>query len=220
MRKNKIILFDIDYTLFDADKFRVKMFEVIKKNSRIGINNIDEILRNSYIASRKETGYFKLKAFLEDLATKLGRAFPDSLEKAILKEDIFTGNLYKGAKNVLHSLSKNKQLIIGIFSGGDDAFQRKKIEEIKDFFYKEHTHIITVKKNKQLPSIIKKYKRHNLYIVDDNLEILHAAKSLNKNVFTVWIKRRRYDKIQREIPGFTPDATIENLKQVVKLVAA
>lgn len=216
-----VILFDIDYTLFDANKFRRKIFRLIKK--RIGykkISNIDTILRSSYLVSRKETGYFKLKAFLEDLVTNLNiDASSDSLEKSILKEDIFTDNLYEGAKKTLHSLSKNKLLRIGIFSGGEDGFQRRKIKESEDFLNSEHIHIFTLKKIKLLP-IIKRYKKHKLYIVDDDLEVLHTAKSLNKNVFAIWVKRKRFDKIQKEIPGFSPDATITNLKQVVKIFAA
>lgn len=214
-----VILFDIDYTLFDANKFRRKIFRLIKK--KIGykkISNIDAILRSSHLASRKKTGYFKLKAFLEDIVTNLNiETSPDSLGKSILKEDIFTGNLYEGAKKVLHTLSKNKGLRIGIFSGGDDVFQRRKIEEIEGFLNSEHIHIFRVK-NTELPSLIKRYKGHNLYIVDDALEILHASKSLNKNIFVIWVKRKRFDKIQKEIPGFSPDAAITNLKEVIKLV--
>lgn len=216
-----VILFDIDYTLFDANKFRRKIFRLIKKT--IGykkISNIDTILRSSYVASRKETGYFKLKAFLRDIVTRLSLEISsDSLGKSIIKEDIFTGNLYEGAKKTLHSLSKNKLLRIGIFSGGDEAFQKRKIKESQDFFHKEHIHIFTLKKHKELLPIIKRYKKHKLYLVDDDLEVLHTAKLLNENVFAIWVKRKRFDKIQKEIPGFSPDETITNLKEVLKLVA-
>lgn len=216
----KIILFDIDYTLFDANKFRRKVFKVIKRNIEYKkINNLDRVLKNAYIASRQETGYFKLRPFLEDLSTELKtKVSLDALEKAILKEDIITGNLYEGAKKVLHTLSKNKLLRIGIFSGGDYIFQRKKIEAIENFLHKEHIHIFSFKKRKELPFLVKKYKRHKLYIVDDILEILHTAKLLNKNVFTIWIKRRRFAKEKEIIPGFTPDATIVNLEEVSDLV--
>lgn len=214
-----VILFDIDYTLFDANKFRRKVFKAIKKNiDGKGINNIDKLLKDAYIVSRHDTGYFRLSPFLENLSPELKANSCDALEKAILKEDIVTGNLYEGAKKALRTLSKNKLLRIGIFSGGEDAFQRKKIEEIENFFHKEHIHIFVSRKRKELPSIINKYKGLKLYLVDDVLEVLHTAKLLNKNIFAIWVKKRRFAKEKEVIPGFTPDATITNLKEVIDIV--
>ena len=206
--------------MFAANKFRRKIFKAIKKNIAYNkINNIDRVLKNAYIASREDTGYFRLRPFLENLSTKLKtKVSSDALEKTILKENIITGNLYEGAKKVLHTLSKNKLLRIGIFSGGEYAFQRKKIRQIEDFLHKEHIHIFTSRKRKELPYIVDKYKKYKLYIVDDVLEVLHTAKSLNKNIFTIWIKRRRFAKEKEIIPGFTPEAIIKNLREVIDIV--
>jgi len=219
--KLPIILFDIDYTLFDANKFRRKIFRVIKKNIEDKeINNIDSILKSAYIVSRKDTGHFRLSLFLEALATGLNKEIaPITLEKAIFREDIFTGNLYEGAKKVLQSLSKNKLLKIGIFSAGDDAFQRKKIKEIENFLHKDHIHIFTFKKSEKLDTIVKRYKKNKLYIVDDKLEILYAAKSLNKTIFCIWIKRRKFATQQEEIFDFRPDAIVVDLREVVKIIS-
>lgn len=219
---SSLILFDIDYTLFDANKFRRKIFKAIKKNiEHKKINNIDRVLKNAYIASRTDIGYFRLKPFFENLSAKLKtKLHSDALQKTVVKEDIVTGNLYEGAKKILRTLSKNKLLRIGIFSGGEDTFQRKKIEEIENFFHREHIHIFASRKRKELPSLINKYKRLKLYIVDDVLEVLHTAKLLNKNIFTVWVKKRRFAKEKEIITGFTPDATITNLREVVEILSA
>ncbi len=214
-----VILFDIDYTLFDANKFRRKVFKIIKnKVVDRKIKNIDAILRKGYIISRKDTGYFNLKIFLDHVATRFKMGFSvKKLEKELLREDLLAGNLYQEAKKVLRVLSKNNSLKIGIFSAGE-IFQRKKLKEVENFLNKDHIHIFTVKKYKELPSIIKRYKNYKLYIVDDMLKILRLAKMFNKSVFTIWIKRKKFARKAEEIADFVPDATITNLREVTKLV--
>jgi len=214
-----VILFDIDYTLFDANKFRRKVFKIIKnKVVDRKIKNIDAILRKGYIISRKDTGYFNLKIFLDHVATRFKMGFSvKKLEKELLREDLLAGNLYQEAKKVLRVLSKNNSLKIGIFSAGE-IFQRKKLKEVENFLNKDHIHIFTVKKHKELPSIIKRYKNYKLYIVDDMLKILRLAKMFNKSVFTIWIKRKKFARKAEEIADFVPDATITNLREVTKLV--
>ena len=215
----KIVLFDIDYTLFDVDKFKQKMLEeIIKSIGHKNTKNIEKKLQDIYIASRRSTGYFNPKVFIRDLLGELNiNTDPKVLAKSIFKDTLFLGNLYKETKDVLGILSKNKLLRIGIFSGGEDDFQRNKIKEIEDFLHKEHIHIYFLKE-KELSSIIERYKKYKLYLVDDRLDILNMAKNLNEDTSTIWIKRGRFAKQQKEIPGFAPDATITNLKEVVGLV--
>ena len=216
-----LILFDIDYTLFDVNKFRMKIFKIIK-NKALGkkIKNIDAILREAYVVSRKDTGYFNLKIFLNHAVDKLNMEVSvEELEKELLKKDLLTGNLYKEAKNVLYALAKNKSLKIGIFSAGE-IFQRKKIREVEDFLNREHIHIFRVGKHRELPSIIRRYRKYKLYIVDDMLKILRAAKMFNKSVFTIWVKRKKFARKAETITDFSPDAIITNLKEVIKLVGA
>jgi len=215
-----VVLFDIDYTLFDLDKFKKKLFqEIAKKIDSDSKSDIEKILQDLYIASRRATGYFHPKIFIKDLIQKLNiKIEPDALAREIFKESVFLGNLYKETEYVLKILSKNKLLKIGIFSGGFKGFQTKKIKIIKDFLHKEHIHIF-VFKEKELPSVIKKYKKgYKLYVVDDMYQILYAAKKINKKIFTIWIKRGRFADTQSDILGFVPDATILNLKEVIKLV--
>lgn len=220
MNKKPIVLFDIDNTLFDAEKFRRKIFqETIKATEHKSPYGLEKKIQDVYVASRRATGFFNPKLFIKDLIKELKIKTGSSvLEKLIFKEDIFLGNLYKETKQVLDLLSKNRLLTIGVFSTGHDSFQRKKIKEIQDLFHKEHIHIF-IFKEKELQNIIKRYKEYRLYLIDDFLEILHRAKKLNKNVFTIWMKRGRFAKRQEPIPSFAPDATITSLKEVIKLVS-
>jgi len=219
MYKNLIVLFDIDYTLFDMGKFRIKMFgEIIKKLKHERISNLEEVLNSFYLLYRKESGTFNPKSFVKYLVKKLKvKVKPEILEKAITQKNIFLGHLYEETKEVLEGLSKNKLLKIGIFSGGESNFQRNKVKEIEEYLHKEHMHIFTFK-HRQLLSIMEKYKKQNLYLIDDYLEILHAAKKVNKNIFTVWVKRGRFAVEHKGISGFQPDATVTNLREVVKII--
>lgn len=125
---------------------------------------------------------------------------------------------YKEVIKVLNSLSQIA--ILGIFSEGDIDFQKKKLKEtnIDMYFAKDHTHIV-LKKIDDLRAILKRYTDRKIFFVDDKLDILCDAKKLSPEVFTIWMKRGFYAEKQKDIPGFKPDATITNLKQVIKLVA-
>jgi len=219
MNKKPIVLFDIDYTLFDMGKFRIKMFgEIIKKIKHERIGNLEEVLDSAYFLYRKESGTFDPKSFIKYLVKKLKvKVKPEILEKAITQKSIFLGHLYEETKEVLQGLSKNKSLKIGIFSGGEINFQKNKLKEVEEYLHKKHMHIFTFK-HRQLSSIVEKYKRQNLYLIDDYLEILHAAKKSNENIFTVWVKRGRFAVEHKGISGFQPDATVRNLREVVRIL--
>ena len=153
--KKPVVLFDIDYTLFD-------------------------------------TAFFK--------------------ESKLLKHKI-----YEEVIGVLNSL--NKIAILGVFSEGNIDFQIKKIKEtnIDKYFAKDNTHVVLDKLLK-LRGILEKYKDRKTFFVDDKLGILYDAKKLLPDVFAIWVKRGPFAKNQREILGFIPDAEVENLSEVVRIV--
>ncbi|MEK7517385.1 MAG: hypothetical protein AAB583_02455, partial [Patescibacteria group bacterium] len=211
MNKKSIVLFDIDYTLFDAEKFKKKIFlETVKAVGHKKTNDVEDKIRDLYAASRRINGFFNQRLFVRDLVSEFNLiTSPSQLGKLIFKESTFRGNMYKETKQVLNLLSRNKLLRIGIFSTGYDRFQRKKIKEIEDFLHKEHIYIF-VFKDRELSNIIKRYKTHSLYLIDDHLGILYMAKRVKKKVFTIWVKRGRFAENQKNIPGFEPDAEVEN----------
>lgn len=140
-------------------------------------------------------------------------------DTALFKESrLLKHETYKEVIKVLNSLSKIA--ILGIFSEGNTDFQKKKLKEtnIDKYFAKDHTHIV-LKKIDDLKTILKRYEDRKIFFVDDKLDILCDAKKLSPGVLTIWMKRGFYAEKQKDIPGFKPDATITNLKQVIKLVA-
>lgn len=155
--KNKIVLFDIDYTIFDTDKF-------------------------------KESGLKSYGGYEED---------EDALEK----------------------LSRIADL--GIFSQGEDSFQRNKLNntKLKRFFDDESIHI-HVDKAQIIKEVLEKYKNRKIFLVDDKLDILAKVKTIDPGVFTVWIKRGIYAMNADLKVNFNPDKTISNLLDLLPMVSA
>src|SRR3989344_7893215 len=155
MNKKPIVLFDIDYTLFDTAYFK-----------------------KSYLTKHK---------------------------------------VYEEVIDVLEKLSKIA--ILGIFSEGDLEFQRKKLNQtgIVDYFEKDSVHIV-LNKLSEFEKILRKYEDRVTFFVDDKLSILFDAKKIFPKVVAIWVKRGVYAENQKEIPGFKPDAEVESLSEVVKIV--
>ncbi len=153
--KNKIVLFDIDYTLFDTDEF---------KNSGLK-----------------------------------------------------TYKLYDEVKEALEKLSKFCE--IGIFSQGQDLFQRRKLEEtLIDIHFKEEDVHIFASKDENLGQVLANYKEKQVFLIDDKLEVLKLGKDLGENVYAIWLKRGPFAQAQQGIVGFEPDAVIDNLSQAVAFI--
>lgn len=121
---------------------------------------------------------------------------------------------------VLDVLGQLKNIaVLGIFSEGDLDFQRIKLfkTEIQHHFVKKHVHIVT-KKEKSIGKMLDSYKNESIILVDDKLSVLHQAKGILSSIFTVWVKRGIYAVSQKPIDGFTPDAIIENLRDLIPIV--
>ena len=155
MSKNKVVLFDIDYTLFD-------------------------------------TAFFKESGLLEH-------------------------KIYEEVMQVLNNL--NAVATLGIFSKGEVQFQKTKLDKtgMGKFFEENNIHIFD-DKDVNLTSVLEKYKDSRIFLVDDKLRILYSAKKHMPQVFTIWVRRGPFAKIQKEIPGFTSDAEVVNLSEIVSII--
>lgn len=216
-KTDKVILFDIDYTLFNAQKYREILFKLLA--DKLKYTNIDvlNLAEDAYFKSKKD-GVFIPSLFLKKIIETTGGDIPvKSLNYLFWKKDNFSNSLYKEVKKVLIELSKDKNLNIGIFSEGYNTFQKKKINAIKDFLHAEHVYVFS-KKNEKLKNTIQKYKNVKLFYVDDVLQFLKKAKEINKDIVTIWIKRGRHAEETKKISNFKPDATVDNLTEVVDIV--
>jgi len=128
-------------------------------------------------------------------------------------------SLYEEVLETLEELSKFADL--GIFSEGEIGFQKQKLQQtnIEKYFLKEHTHIFP-EKLKAIEETFRRYGEDNqLFLVDDKLSILPPIKKDFPSVFTIWIKRGEYALVQKPIEGFSPDAIVETIKDVIPLIA-
>jgi len=125
--------------------------------------------------------------------------------------------IYEEVMQVLDSL--NEIAILGIFSKGEVAFQKTKLEKtgMRKFFEENNIHIFD-DKDANLISVLEKYKDSKLFLVDDKLGVLCSAKKYMPQVIAIWVKRGPFAQNQKEIAGFTPDAEIKNLSEVVKII--
>jgi len=127
---------------------------------------------------------------------------------------------HKVYSEVMQTLDNlNNFATLGIFSKGETQFQKDKLEKtgLAKFFKEKNVHIFE-DKNVNLIQAVTKYKDSKIFLVDDILEVLYSAKKNINQIFTIRVKRGRYAESQKEILGFTPDAQVENLAEVVRIV--
>lgn len=216
MKKNKIVLFDIDYTLFNTAIFREKLYAAISKALNINVDELKSVQQEVMDAVVKENGYFNPEKFSIALAKKLNRESDyEIIKNALLKTDNFENNYYNETLNILKKLSAD--LTVGIFSKGFTDFQNEKIKGVQHLLDENHIYI-TLNKQIALPDLIEKYKDNILYLVDDALDVLYTAWKLNQSIITIWVKRGKYAMNQNPISGFKPTFEVETLTNVPSLI--
>lgn len=125
--------------------------------------------------------------------------------------------VFKEVKEVLERLSVLTNL--GIFSKGEEALQLKKLDKtgIKKYFKENYIHIVEDKYT-ALKNILKNYNDHAVVFADDDLNSLHLAKKLNKNLITIWVKRGKHAQKQGKIAGFNPDFILTDLSKILEIL--
>ena len=108
---------------------------------------------------------------------------------------------------------------VGIFSEGETSLQELKLvkTKINNMFHQDLVHIVE-KKTDMMQEVLNKYQEHPLFLVDDKLDVLYNAKKINKNIFTIWVKRGYYANKQKPINHFSPDATVSDLLQAGRTI--
>lgn len=202
--KRRIILFDIDGTLFDSASFLDDFCKQI--SNQFDISQVDiETVKNIYSENKKDD-YFRPAAFLETVAKKFPSIKLGSLNKIFWNIDLFEKNVYKDAPNINGLVN----VVLGIFSKGDEEFQKRKIKSIKDLV-DVNIHIFK-DKIKKLGEVLEKYKDYEIYLVDNEIEVLQRAKTLNSNVFAILIDRNGIEQTDKEI---TKIKSLEELKEIL-----
>ena len=151
--KHKVVLFDIDYTLFNTEQFRDLLYAGIEKALKLDVETLGTGI---YQGIRRELGYFNPDLFLKRLTKNLTKEVnEEALREIIWNEGSMRACIYPEVDEALTHVSKNA--LIGIFSKGHSKFQRAKLIAIKHFLQDQHIHV-TVNKETRLPALIKKYE--------------------------------------------------------------
>lgn len=184
-KMGNVILFDIDGTLFDPNKFG----QAIRREF-VDILNIteDDLIRANadYYASLESTTDFDPRAITQFIAQRYG-------VKQSLLDDVFWGekNIYKECvypevPEVLEKLGRENML--GVFSQGGEELQGRKLKacDLEKYFKAE----IFIHKRKDTPEAIALLPQ-GATLIDDSHEIVSKLKNHLK---VIWINRRNNDK--------------------------
>lgn len=138
--------------------------------------------------------------------------------KTFRESHLKTYSLHHGVEHSLQELQKIVEL--GIYSQGEIDFQHTKLRKtnISTLFDQEHIYIVADKVAAIKDTLQKYTKTRHVYFIEDRLSVLMEVKKAVPSVFTVWIKQGRYAPTQEPIAGFTPDAEIDQLSELIPII--
>lgn len=197
----KIILFDIDRTIFDTEMSGKKIKEVLAGVTKKSIEEIEKIDQD-YKVTLESTTDFDFDYFLKLIADKTGIDL-EILDQAVFKSQNFV--LYPETKEVLGRLLASGHSL-GIYSEGVSKWQTEKIKltSISDYF---DIGLIFIEKRKLSLESINKIPKGSI-VIDDRKEVLETLKQHRSDLMLVWINRN-YRQI---VDGIK---TIFNLKNLL-----
>jgi FMN phosphatase YigB (HAD superfamily) len=211
------ILFDIDHTLFDSDKYKEICFSVLGERLKQKDAEVFMALAQQEYKKIRLRGTFKPREFVNQIITQLGiSGDSDDLSEIFFNEKYIDEACYPDVSEVVGLLSKNPLTTLGILSFGPDALQRKKIQSIIHMLHSDAIYINEVDKLEDIPTLLRKHAGEQMYIIDDVLNVLQRFKSLDPSVVTVLIQRDHNKK--KEVPEYTADFTINNLSELLPII--
>jgi FMN phosphatase YigB (HAD superfamily) len=191
--KQKIIFFDIDGTLFDSSKFLNLFYDKLLEN--FGIEKDENKLSEIYSSVKNQYGYFLPGEYINNLASAFSIKDRDKLENIFYDIDLFEKSVYKDSSGILKLAEKIK---FAIFSQGEKEFQKKKISFMLSALRQEDIFIFT-NKYRQANEVFPRYSQYNVYLLDNDLELLKGIGELFSEVKLVLIDREDKYKDNKDI---------------------
>ncbi len=217
IKPKKIVLFDIDHTIFNTIKYRKNLYKNLAKMAGSDVEEFSKTAEKEYAKLRKITYYLDPDIFLKTIVAHSEKPIDLKKIQAVFWDKLlYEECIYPDVKEAFDYLNKDN-IMIGIFSTGDPAHQSIKIESLKEYLSENHIHI-SKDKLKVIKDTFGAYENHQIYLVDDYPQILENAKLHYKNIFTIFIKRKEsYPGLV--IPAnFKPDAIIANIGQITDII--
>ena len=202
---DRIILFDIDKTIFDRDNFLGSFDDLLQEEFKLSNNELEDIV-SIYDGIKNDFGYFSPQAYLERIY-KIVPSLNKKLDYYFGQENI-NKYLFQDSE-VLFSL---KDIRVGIFSKGDIGFQKMKIAKFLDILEEDLIYVFH-DKLKKLPQVLNSNRDSKLYLVDDKIDVLVAAKDIDENIKTIHIDHE--GKLQK--PNGV-DFKLKNLSDIISIL--
>lgn len=181
---DKIIFFDIDGTLFDPKLFLENFYVKLSEKFVLG-NEFHDKLQTIYEQTRNEKGYFIPSFFLEKIIKNFPQINIDELKKIFWDIDLFKKSMYKDTSALIDLFNL---ATIGIFSKGEEEFQKYKISFIKNLLDNKNVYIFPNKIEK-ISKVFGSYVNYKVFFVDNDISVIEKAKNLAPNVFAILIDR-------------------------------
>jgi len=180
----KIILFDIDRTLINADLIEEMIYKNVSDISGLEKEKIKKI-KDEYRANL--TGY-TVDSLLDYISQK-SKTDLTSLKSLLTNDNIYKKYIYDEVSKVLNKLAQGNNL--GIFSDGDFDYQNKKILSIRKFFRDD---LIFITTGKLRNDFLKKIP-DGVTIIDDDKNVIEKLKQLRPDLELIWINRKDEEKM-------------------------
>lgn len=209
----KLILFDIDNTIFDSLSFRKDVFEKVSKAlHRAGTKKSAEEVEKIVDELIEKYGFFDPEMFVK-LLEHLSQTDKQKIKDIFIDREGMKSFVYKEMITLIAKFTKLGE--IGILSQGETKYQLAKFASISNHFRPERIHI-AFNKMTEMVTIFEKYGNYKVYYVDDLLSMLAAAKEIRSDIVTIWSKRGLY--VNKQKTPFKPDLEIENLTQAYHFI--
>lgn len=216
--QNKVIIFDVDHTLFDTDRYLDSIFtslaEILPDMNK---EEIVSVAKETYIKLREVDVFHPLR-FADMLQKHLHRDLDTYKIVQILEDTTMLAScLYSDVYETLEQLSKESSLTLAIFSTGDRELQIRKIQAIHSFFRERDIHIYPLK-DVEIPQVLAQYKDKKIFVIDDHVRVLAEFAKENVVSTKIWITRPGVMHNDTEQDYFMPDQHISVLSELLSIV--
>ena len=184
-----VLLFDVDLTLFNTEKFKAAYPKSIASHFKISHDQF-LIIGNEYRASLKKHTDYNISDYLKSISKRFNLPLYELKQICFSPENFAC--LYPDTLPTLSILSSKYRL--GIFSEGFKIFQTTKLK-LSGIYHLFNPELIYIFRRKTTSASLAKLPR-NSTIIDDNLKVIESllASKLtsSRNLKPIWLNRKNH----------------------------
>jgi FMN phosphatase YigB (HAD superfamily) len=212
-----LVLFDIDYTIFNTDTYRQLLYPRLAKELEIDEDQLQSFRREFEPEMKEKFGHFNPEFFLQRINTLAKSPVAvKRLEEIFWDKAMYSHSLDHDTKEVLEDLT-SKKIAIGLLSTGNTKHQLAKVESLLTYFPAQYHHIFSNKLD-SLEEVLESYRAYKVYIVDDLPEVLVKAKECDSHVTTILRKTEKMNETTTQEENFSPNFIITDLKELKTII--